>query len=324
MARATTRTTLTLGDLLEIPIGVVPATGSSEELRFDTAAPDGAARKQVFVHPNVTETLYRIPPGALDDLSPDPAEFDAVEVPEVVTQTVKGVRVGDTFRQVPESEIEYATAATKLDSVELLEFIDYRLVPTDRLAGAFYLQPDPGFAKPLAVLMAAMRRDGKAMVVRWAARSRQRLGVIRVRNTAGGDVLLLNDVVFAAQWREPDDRVLEPAAVEALDERSVAAAVKIITSHHGTGKSLDAAEDELPALQRVIVERAHDGLFDDPARVLELAATFTDDGLGERADRLVAWAEGRWPELVEKRQEVAHVIAEGGDDIVEKLAALVA
>lgn len=329
--RAVSRTTLALGDLLEIPVGIAPATGT-EEIKFDTAAPDGAPRKQLYVHPEHVRTLYDLEamwdahPGNMDlDNLPEDALNDlAVEVPEPVEDTIKGKRVGDTFRVIPPSEIDYASAATKLDRVELLEVIDYRRVPTDRLAGAFYVQPDPGFERPLATLMAALRRDGNAMLVKWVARSRQRLGVIRVRKTAAGDVLMLNDVTFAAQWREPDDRVLSPGQVEGLDERAIAAACEILAGHHGPGAALATAEDDLPELLTEILERAHDGLYDDPARVLELAAHYGDQELHERATLLKVWAEQRWPELAEKRKEVEQAIAEGGEpgDVGERLAAI--
>lgn len=319
--RATVRTTLALGQLLEIPIGVASAT-TKDDVKFDNAAPDGAPRVQQFVHPERTRKLYDLAPGTdLDAIAED--DLVPVEVPEVVADVVKGVRVGDDFRVVPPSEIEYATAATFLDRVELLEVIDYRKVPTDRLGGAHWIQPDPGFARPLAVLMAALKRDGNAMLVKWSARSRQRLAVIRVRHTPRGDALMLNDVTYAAQWREADDRVLEPGKVKDLEERAINAACAILADHHGTGKALETAEDELPALHVEIVERAHDGLYDDPMRVLELAAHYRATKLDERADRLVEWAVARWPQLAERRKEVARVIAEGGDDVGQKLAALV-
>lgn len=330
MARAIARTTLSLGDLLEVPVGIVAATGT-DEVRFDTACPDGAQRVQQYVHPERTRTLYEWP----NDSEPDDVEqgdraeafldlvSNTVEVPEVVTETIKGVRVGGTFRPVPSSEIEYADAATRLNSVELLEFIDYRKVPTDRLTGSFWIQPDVGFDRPLAVLMAAMRADGRAMLVKWAARSRQRFGVIRVRKTPDGDALMLNGIVFAADWRAPDVRVLAPGQVAEVDPRAVTAAREIIESYAGTGDALDTAADELPGLLTEVVERAHDGVFDDPRRVLELATTHLGDGLAERAKRLVEWAETRWPELADKREEVDRVIAEGGEGVGEKLAAII-
>lgn len=334
MARAIARTTLSLGDLLEVPIGIVAATGT-DDVKFDTACPDGAPRIRQYVHPEQTRTLYEWPrdddPGDAarsNDLH-DPAEAFAdlisnkVEVPAVVTEAIKGIRVGDHFRPVPPSELEYAAAATKLDSIQLLEFIDYRRVPTDRLTGSFWIQPDPGFDKPLATIMAAMRADGRAMLVKWSAGSRQRLGVIRVRKTSEGDALLLNGVVFAAEWRAPDARALAPGQVE-VESRAVKAAREVIEAYAGNGDALDTAADNLPELLTKIVERVHDGVFDEPQRVLELAATCVEDGLPERATRLVSWAGEHWPRVAANSEEVEKLLTEGGEDVAEKLAALVA
>lgn len=322
--RAVTRTTLTLGNLLQIPVGIAAATGS-QEIRFETALDDGTKRVQQFVHPTRSRTLLA-PPADGDLTDAKAADLEPVAVPEVVDTVCKGVYVGDTFRRVPPSELDYAKAATKLDRVELLEFVDYRRVPTDRLDGAFYVQPDPGFARPLRTLMRAMRADGKAMLVKWSLRDRQRLGVIRVREIDGEDVLLLNAVTFAAQWRAPDEQVYEPARVEvdaAEEARAVAAAQRIIVSYHGTGEALDTAEDELPNLLIEVVQRAHDGVYDEAVRTLELAAQYRADGLTERAAQLVRWAEDRWTHLVVVHEQVDKIVAEGGDDVGEKLAALV-
>jgi non-homologous end joining protein Ku len=326
--RAVSRTTLELGELLQIPVGIAAATGP-QDVKFDTAFPDGTPRKQQYVHSERTHTLYGIPEGRTADELGELLATDLmpVEVPEVIAETVKGVRVGDDFYVVPPSEIAYAHAATQLDAIELLEFVNYQRVPTDRLTGTFYVQPDPGFARPLRTILRAMRAEGSAMLVKWTSKSRQRLGVIRVREHDGEDILVLNGIVFAAEMRAPDEQVLEPARVEAVDrnaeEAAVAAARQIIRAHHGTGKALDTARDDLPALLTEVVERAHAGVFDDPARVLDLAATFCGELLDERADQLVEWAEQRWPVLAEQREEVQRVIAAGGDDVGEKLAAIV-
>lgn len=326
--RAVARTTLELGDLLQIPVGIVPATGS-QDVRFDTAFPDGTPRMQQYVHP-ANERELLVPPGEDDaativegPLGDLLSELETVVVPEVITEAVKGVRIGDVFRVVPPSELEYADAATHLESVDLLEFVDYRRVPTDRLTGFFYVQPDPGFAKSLRVIIDAMRAEKKAMLVKFTVRKRQRLGVIRAReDTPGKWVLVLNGVAFAADVRKPDERVLEPAMVEAVEERAVAAARSIIRAHSGPGESLESARDELPGLLGKVVERAQEGLFDDPVRVLMLAAEFREQDLDTRADELVTWAEARWPKLAEQRKQITRVIAEGGDDVNARLAGL--
>jgi non-homologous end joining protein Ku len=319
--RAVSRTTLKLGTILEIPVGIAAATGS-HDIKIDTFTPDGESRVQQFVHPTRTTLLHRQYNFDKNGYSED---FEPVEVPEVVTDTIKGMRIGKVVREIPESEIKAESATTALDSIEVLEFIDYRRVPTDRLNGSYWIQADPGFDKPLETMIEALRRSRTAMVVKYAVRSRQRLGVIRARHVFGDEyALLLNDVVFADLWRAPDDRVLAPNAV-IPDERSVQSALEIIASMRGSGESLESAADDLPPALTILAERAVDGVYEDKIRTLELVAKYRTEDLDLRADELVAYAEKRWPELADKREEVAAVIADSGGEkkLGEKLTALV-
>lgn len=319
--RAVSRTTLKLGDLVEIPIGIVAATGS-QDIEFETATLDGAKRVQQYVHPTNTKSLLEIT-GGENGGTEWPDDFSEVEVPEVVVDTIKGMRIGDEFRRIPESEIEAERNGTALASVEVLEFIDYRKVPTDRLKGSFWIQPDPGFDKPLGTILTAMRKSHTAMVVKYMVRSRQRLGVIRARAVPNTTefALLLNDVVFADMWRAPDDRILAPGAV-VPDERAVASALQVIDSMKGDGKSLETARDDLPEALTTIVERTVEGIYENPVTVLELVSEYRAKDLNLRADELTAYAEERWPDLAEKRKAVADAIA-SGEQVGEKLAAIV-
>lgn len=320
--RATTRTTLVLGQLLEIPVGVCAAI-DNQDVKFDTAGPDGEKRVQQFVHPTLGRRMLPLGDGGVDDAL-EGAIDDMIEfVPDVVDETIKGIRVGDSFLVVPPSELEFADAATVISRVELLEVIDYRKVPTDRLTASYWIQADEGFAGPLGVLIAAMRREGTAMLVKWSARSRQRLGVIRVRRTPEGDALLLNNIAFADQWKAPDNRVLEPGAIADVDPKAVDAACEILRAFHGRGDALDETFDELPAMLKAIIETAASGVYADQVKTLERVALYVKDGQVERAARLHTWAEEQWSELDEKRQEVEEAIAAGGDGIGERLAAIV-
>lgn len=310
--RAVTRTNLALGDL-HIPIGVCPATGS-DDIRFDTAAPDGTKRHTQYVHESETRTLR-----AVDDPAAEP-----IEVPKVLNGSIKGVRIGEDFREVPPSELDYAKAVTAMPTIELLEVIDYRRVPTERMTGGHWIQPDKMFERSLAILIEALRRDGHAMLVKWSARDRQRLGIIRVRVTDDGPALMLNDVTFAAQLRKPNDQVLAAGRITELDERSVNAAQNLLAQYRGPGRMLDEATDDLIAVHTDLVQNAHQGVYEDPAQTLAFAASLHRDGLRERADRLVQWAEARWPQVAAARDEIDRVIAAAGDDTAEQLATLVA
>lgn len=314
--RAVSRTTLSLGDLLEIPISICAATGSND-LKWASGIRPG------------TEPEDDEQPETVEEVAAEVVEDDEVaeEAAEPQPVYVKGYKVGDALREVPTSEFEWAAAFAQLSSVEVLEFCDYRRVPTDRLTGSFYVQPDPAFDRPLGVLMAAMQKSKRSMVVKFSVRSRQHLGVIRVRTTSGGPVLLLNAVVFADEWREPDARVLAPSeALATVDPRAVEHALEIIADLSGNGSSLTDARDGLVVEHTRIAERAIEGVYDSPETVLGLAAAIREDEKGsvERALRLGEYVAERWPDAVDATK-VEKAIAAGGTDgkVAERLAALV-
>lgn len=275
--RSVTRTTLSLGDLLEIPVGLVGATKSTDP-KLETATLDGQKRVQVFAHPDdvllahdgidTDHEFSVLRPQATVEVAATGERLHAYK-PLQPDDVTKGVFVdgetGPEFRAIPTDEMEALKLSGQLERVELQEFIDYRTVPTDRLNGSYYVQCDPGFAKPLGTLMAAMRKSSKAAVVRFALRDRHRLGVLRVRKVeGGGSVLLLNIVTFAAQWVEPDARVLEAgAAMGKVSDGAVDAAMNLMTelTDVNGSKILQTATDAYPEDLNKLIERAVAGEF---------------------------------------------------------------
>lgn len=315
--RAVSRTTLSLGDLLEIPISICAATGSN-----DVKFPSGWRKG--------TEPDELEPEAVADPDDEIAADLEAALEDEdegVEPVAVKGVKVGNHIAEVPDSELEWAAAVSQLGRVEVLEVCDYRQVPTDRLAGSFWIQPDPAFDKPLATLMAAMRQMKRAMIVKYTVKSRQRLGVIRVRKTGNGPqdlAFLLNAVVYSAEWRKPDKRVLAPAAALAeVDPRAVQHAVALLTDLAGDGSSIDEATDRLIVEHEQIAENAIGGRYESPAEVLKLAAELAERPVhAERAHRLMGYLAERWPDFEAQREQAVAILAEGGDDVKDRLAAL--
>lgn len=287
--RAVTRTTLSLGDLLEIPVGIAAATGSadvklSRGIRAGTEPPPEDPPEIGEEEAEILEQVGRDAEAEQDKLGP---------------VFVEGVKIDDVLREIPTSELEWAKASTQLDRVRVLEFIDYRRVPTDRLAGSFWVQPDPGFERPLATLMAALIDTHRAIVCKFALKSRQRLAVIRPRKVDGGHALLLNLVVFADDWRQPDARVLSAAEhLGTVDRVAVEHAKTIIGEMIGDGHKLHEERDELVVTMSALAERAANGHYDDAEHVFELVEVLRGDGLHERADRLVEYAAERWPDAV--------------------------
>jgi non-homologous end joining protein Ku len=259
--RASAKTTLILGDLLQVPIGLVPVIDDPTPKLTKAPEPTAAEPDEV---PEAPRELAA--PTAEDAFAALDAEADGPDKPEVPAFT-KGIKTGRgkdaVFHPIPDALLDEAREETRVESVEVVEFIDYRRVPTDRLTGSYYVQPDKGFARPLRTIMDAMRLRGRAAVVRFAVRDKEQLGVVRVRKTDKGDVLLLNTVAFAASWREPDAAILAAAEADAPSEQQVEAAAGLLDALAGDGATLKEARDEYAVRLAGLVERAQDGEWDD-------------------------------------------------------------
>ena len=165
----------------------------------------------------------------------------------------------------------------RYEQMQVLETIDYRQVPTERILGSYWLQPAQGSAKGLALLAAALRERGRVAVVKWCSSSREKLGVIRVRGVEGSRALLLSELAFDNDFAPADEDALEINNVE-VDDRSLSVAVGLIESF--------ARQSDAPAA----LDDASDEAVD--AR-LELFTCLSDADLDEALEASVDAADGQ-------------------------------
>lgn len=137
----------------------------------------------------------------------------------------KAVRLSDTrVVRLPADEMQAIEDASRerWSAMEVLETIDYRQVPTDRITASYWLQPQNGTAQGLYLLHKGLSDTDKVAIVRWVGTSREKLGVIRPRmvKVSGGyeRALLLSEVVFANDFADPDEDVLSINDAEAMLE----------------------------------------------------------------------------------------------------------
>jgi non-homologous end joining protein Ku len=175
----------------------------------------------------------------------------------------RAVRVSDTHViRLPQDELERIEAESKerYATMTVLETIDYRQVPTERIVEAYWLQPRDGTARGLRLLAEGLRATGRVAVVKWVSTSREKLGVIRVRHPFGDEriALLLSELTFANDFLAPDDDALSinDDAVE-LDERSLEAARRLVKAfaRHGGAPAIDTATDEAVDARLALLER---------------------------------------------------------------------
>lgn len=178
--KAIANTTIRLG-LINLPVQVVKATESANEISFKQAGPTGEQLRQAYLLPDGTECPK-------DDIQ-------------------KGVFQGDTFHPVSKDAIEQIAEATKLPDLNVLEVIDMEdfRAAAHRSTGLYYLQNSKKLGSPNAfkLFVDALAKEGKCLVTKWTARSRQSLMVMYPQD----GILMGTTLCFDGDVREADEGV---------------------------------------------------------------------------------------------------------------------
>jgi non-homologous end joining protein Ku len=179
----------------------------------------------------------------------------------------KAVRLSEEkVIRLPEDDlveiVEHSLAA--YETMQVLETIDYRSVPTERIIGTYYLQPRAGTAKGCRMFFEALRQSELVAVVKWVGSSREKLGVIRARVVNGKSVLHLSELAFGDDMLEPDEDIsLDDVEV---GEKAITAAVTLVDGFrrkHGAEKQIDTATDTAVNARIALVERLADTELDE-------------------------------------------------------------
>lgn len=177
-----------------------------------------------------------------------------------------GVRVGEDFIDVTD-RLEEIRDVTMLDEMRIVSFIRIEQVPRARIKGSYYLGHDaPGSSKLLKALYVAMRGTGRAAVVKWTKTSRQALGILRIDPMRKALVVL--EVEWAENWREPADRVTQFQLAD-LTDQEVAVAEQLVHAMADSVASLDELRDDAREKREELRERAESGkleAFEPPER----------------------------------------------------------
>ena len=252
-AKGTRNVSLAFGDF-EISVAMSKAQ-KSRDLKLETVDPDGK---------KVTASRSSALPAGVE-LS-------------------KAVRIdSSTVVRLDEAELKAEIEASKerLPKMQVLETVDYRQVPTERIVASYWLQPAAGTARALALLDAGLRAQGRVAVVKWIGTSREKLGVIRPRYIDGQHALLLSEISFANEFAGPDEDALSINEVQ-LRETEIAVASELVAGfarQPGGVKAIDEATDTAVDAQLAIFRRERDrqlpglmGMSDD-----EKAAALEDE-----------------------------------------------
>lgn len=223
---------------------VATSEGISPGAPIGGAVPAGGGASEGVVPPGASEGVV---PGG----EPEP------EKPR------KGIRKEDGAFVDLTDQIEEITERATLEEMQVVSFIDARHVPRERIVGSYYLAGGLGGSWPaskvLAVLMRAMRQSQKVAVVRFSKRKGQTLGALTTRRDGA---LLLLELAFSAQVREPNGKCLAHTQVEPA-QGDVIGAVRLVEAMAGKRESLDGIRDSRVVMEQELITRAEAGELDD-------------------------------------------------------------
>lgn len=290
--KASTRTTLSLG-LVEADVKLYKTTGKGEkDPTFTTAGPNGypLRAEQRAREAEVEETEAADPLGFADDdgtaVPPAPLaveEDPGSEVPAADSSTVvasapgtfktvmveeetgvevepedvrRGVRLDDgTFVDLT-GRLAAIDEETKLDRIQVLDFIRRERVPRERVVGSYYLAADSKSSpRVLRVLFEGMKRAERVAIVRWTKMKGQSIGLLVPH---GSGALVVLECVFADAARKPNAACLAHMRA-AVTEKQVDRAVELIESMNAAPSALDGYFDRRAQLQRELAEKAEKG-----------------------------------------------------------------
>jgi DNA end-binding protein Ku len=172
------------------------------------------------------------------------------------------------------NEEDFERARPRLSrSVEVVEFVQEEEIDSMYYDKPYYLEPDRGADKAYALLRDALLKSGRVGIAKYVIRNRERIGAVR----PDGDVLVLNQLRYAAEVRQPEG--LKLPASEQTNEREMELAMTLIehlTEKFDPAAFVDTYSDELRSMIEQKAEGreiAPIGEAPEPTKVVDLMET---------------------------------------------------
>ena len=246
---------------LEVPCRILNGT------RKPKAGKDGIERRAKHVDPKTGAVTYseigrvEVAKSDIGSIEADggtgpvaPIEDDAeVEI-------VHGTIISGEFVEIAEADLDAISEQAKLRVIQVLGTVTRGSIPLHRVTDSHIITPGDVMARSLRMLFGALRTSQRALLVKWAARSKQRLGAIYVDATGVMRLVTLRFEAEVARAAENEGRL-----AFAEIERTVEGEAQMIAFLKGravnTETEMMAAMDDEAAMRASLVAEAAAGHF---------------------------------------------------------------
>lgn len=116
----------------------------------------------------------------------------------------------------------------KTQTIDIAQFVDEKEIDSRYYEKPYYLEPDKKAEKPYALLREALRKSGKVALAKYVLRNRERLAAVKPI----GQVLVLNQMRFSSELRQPAGLTLPDAKLTSETEVKMALALISQLSGH--------------------------------------------------------------------------------------------
>lgn len=183
-------------------------------------------------------------------------EMRANDETEDTTEMVKGVLGdGDDFVVLDDDALASIAEAGVSDGMAVASVVELDRLPIERFTGLYYLCPDSKVKRSedaVKVVVAALERQRKALITKWAPRGKEMLVAIYPKDGA----LAMKAVMFASEVREPDAKW--QISTEGVGEEEIKVAEQLLGTLPADFE-FDAAVDNTVAVRQAAIEAARSG-----------------------------------------------------------------
>ncbi len=168
---------------------------------------------------------------------------------------------------------DFKKAYTKRsENLEIMEFTDELQIQSRYYEQPYYIEPAKGAAKVYSLLREALKKTGKVGIAKYVLHNLEHLGVLK----AQGDFLILNQIRFESEFRDPVD--LNIPSDEKMADKEIALAVMLIDQLSAPFKPQDFRDTFNDEINKIIEEKIKTGKVNSiefeetgkPAEVIDL------------------------------------------------------
>src|SRR3972149_7548841 len=194
------------------------------------------------------------------------AANDGQEVP--YDEIVKGYEIEEGVYVVVDEEDIKKASPKKTQTIEIIAFANETEIDTMYFEKPYFTAPEKNAARAYILLREALKKSKKVAVCKFILRTKENLAILKPE----GDALVLNQIRFQSELREPENLNLPTA--ESMNEKELELALSLVDQLTESFKP-EQFKDTFTAELKHIIEQKAKGI--DVTAILAKKPEATDD-----------------------------------------------